>query len=197
MGLTLGMFLSLLVSFAVAADPQLWSASPTAPAEALIVRTGASPAAQVAGALPAGATGIVELEQSGDGWMRVRAGTVEGWVSGVSLVPQAPPSGYLPTALTCSGTEPFWSIQLEAGQGKVQSPDRPTSPELPFDQLKTPHEPSFLVTPRGKGAGYRWLTVSLAREQCQDGMSEQRYGWRALALTAEQGFVAGCCRVPK
>lgn len=191
------MLLALLAAAALAADPQLWSVASTAAPEALVVRKSASPSAEGVGSLPAGATGIVEVEQSGEGWLHVRAGALEGWVSGVSLVPQAPPSGYLPTSLTCSGTEPFWAIQLKDGQGKVQSPDRPTAPELPFDQVKTPHEASFLVTPRGKGPGYRWLTVSLAAEQCSDGMSELRYGWRALALIAEQGFVAGCCRVPK
>ena len=190
------MLRSLLVSAAFAKDPQLWSVAPNAPADALTVRASASASAASVGALPAGATGIVEVEQNGEGWLKVTAGTVQGWVSGDGLVPQAPASGLLPSVLTCSGTEPFWSVELNAGQARVVSPDRPSAPELPFDQVKATHSAAFLVTPRGKGPGYRWLTVSLAPERCSDGMSDRRHAWEVLALTSEHGFVAGCCRVP-
>jgi uncharacterized membrane protein len=185
----------LLLTSALAADPQLWSVTGVAPNDTLTVRKKPGASSEAVGTLPPDTRGIAEIEQDGEGWVKVRAGTLEGWVNGAFLTPTAPPSGWLPTALTCGGTEPFWSIQMDGSSSKVISPDRPTAPELPFSQAKATHGAAWMVTPRGKGAGYSWLTVSLAPNQCSDGMSNTRYGWSALALTAEHGFVAGCCRV--
>ena len=189
------MMLPLLLSLANAGEPQLWSVAGVAADDKLHIRKTASASAEIVGDLAPGTGSLVELEQNEEGWVRVRSGTVEGWVNGKFLAPVAPATGLLPATLTCGGTEPFWTIQLADGKAKVNSPDRPTAPELPFSSTKATHDAAFLVTPRGKGPGYSWLTVSLAPQQCSDGMSSTRYGWSTLALTAEHGFVSGCCRV--
>ncbi len=118
----------------------------------------------------------------------------------IEAAPSAEPAGpattaaALPPRLTCRGTEPFWSITLSGGKASAASPDRPSAPDVSYSTTATTHGDAFLVSPKGKGPGFRWLTI--AAGACSDGMSEQAYTYRALALTSEQGFVSGCCAVP-
>lgn len=179
--------LALLPAFA---GPQAWIVV-GAPARApLEVHTAPEAAAPVLAQLPAGTAGLVELEARPDGWLKVRSGTTEGWVLAAGLEPARPEA--LPAALTCKGTEPFWSIALKDGTASAATPDRPDAPTVDVSVTATAHQDAFLVTPKGKGPGFRWLVVR--PEACHDGMSEVTYPWSAVALTATPGFVTGCCR---
>ncbi len=113
---------------------------------------------------------------------------------GVEAAPTDATTAPLPPALACRGTEPFWSITLDQGKARAASPDRPDAPEVGYSVTATTHTDAFLVSPKGKGPGFRWLTV--APGACTDGMSDKAYVFRALALTSEHGFVSGCCAVP-
>lgn len=113
---------------------------------------------------------------------------------GAAAAPPPIATASLPARLTCRGTEPFWSIALSQGKASAASPDRPGTAEVSYTTTPTIHSDAFLVSPTGKGPGFRWLTV--VADDCSDGMSDKAYAYRAFALTSKQGFVSGCCSVP-
>ncbi len=102
------------------------------------------------------------------------------------------PAPVFPPSVICTGTEPFWSVVVKDGTASAATPDRPTAPTVAISVTATAHGDAFLVTPKGKGAGFRWLTLRAGA--CTDDASGAVHPYSALALSAEAGFVTGCCR---
>src|SRR5262245_52405013 len=78
----------------------------------------------------------------------------------------APAAADLPARLTCVGTEPFWSVTLEGGKARVATPEKPEGSTASFTTTRATHGAAWLVTPKGKNAGFSWMTVRPDEATC-------------------------------
>lgn len=77
----------------------------------------------------------------------------------------------------CSGTEPFWSVEIENGMATIETPEKKEAPIVltSMTQTSTKHEFSGQVaTYSGEN-----LKIRIKKEQCSDGMSETVYLYAA------------------
>ena len=187
----------LLCGRSQAAEPQRWAVHGVAANDTLTVRREPNARAPVVGKLAPTAADLLEVAHNEEGWVRVRAGAVEGWVNGAYLSPLLPSDGALPARLLCRGTEPYWTVLVEGGMATYRSPAQANGLGVPVSTAQTANRAGFLVSAQSKAAGWSWLVVELAPATCSDGMSTARLPYRAFSLTEEAGFVAGCCEVPR
>lgn len=137
---------------------------------------------------------IVGLSEDGR-WAQIIVPEGNGWISTKFLEPVSRPqsNGGLPLNLACTGTEPFWSLQL--------GPDEMATLNIADveEQLPVPLEWSGTSRNLGPGAyGFSGGGASgvLRREQCSNGMSDQEYGWAIdiiLLNGASSQLYSGCC----
>lgn len=151
-----------------------------------------------AGASPIEATAVEGVDFR---WRRVVALEGVGWIAVDGLTELDPPrigETALPVGLSCLGTEPFWSLDLDGPDQAVVS--------WPWSLDRT----NFLTIENSLGAmarlgapaaiGFRsgaLLVVSAAT--CSDGMSDRLYPWSAVVIAADGGeaqLLSGCCRLP-
>ena len=154
--------------------------------DVLNIRSGPSASAGIVGTLAPDATGIVALALSEDGrWVRVQ----EGWVSGNFLAPQPGEwAGRWPEPLACTGTEPFWALEIRDSTLILQrlgdTPERFTA---------TPPRPAEGRRDRWSvGSGDGSLSVVLGSGICSDGMSEELYPFR-VDIVGPDAHLTGCC----
>ena len=147
------------------------------------------------GDLPLGAqVEIVGLNEDGS-WAQIIVPEGNGWVSARYLEPIERPrtNGGLPLNLTCTGTEPFWSLQL--------GPDETVALELAAADEKTLVALEWSGTSRNLGPGAFGFSGSgatgvLRRGRCSDGMSDIEYGWGIdiiLMGSDNPRLYSGCC----
>ncbi|WP_043771752.1 COG3650 family protein [Roseivivax isoporae] len=174
--------------------PALFSVAGVAPGDVLNIRAEPDAAAEKIGELAPDAVGVeVTARTAPDGWGRVNTGERAGWVSLGFLAPQD--GGALPevSRLSCFGTEPFWSLDADAG-GLSNLSD----PEGEALFLTGPVQPGagrsdvFGVT---GGAAGRTLALAIRAAECSDGMSDRLYGLSATVLVGGTmpRTLAGCC----
>ncbi|KNG93340.1 COG3650 family protein [Pseudaestuariivita atlantica] len=194
--------LVLLVWSAAAATaqtalPALFDVANVASDDVLNIRAAPSSGAPIVGALSFAARNVEVVETSADGrWGRVNTGEQSGWahLSFLSRVPGQPDSD-LPQPLTCFGTEPFWSLTLEAGEAGLSTP----GDVVGFD---------ILTTQRASGRTDRYSFIAtqvlrdlhgvVRREMCNDGMSDRAYGLDVDLIVLRGGQavqLSGCCSV--
>lgn len=177
--------------------PALYSVHGVASDDVLNVRAGPGAHFEVIGALPPGAAGIEVSAANDTGrWLRVNTGERAGWASAAFLQRTGPDwTQGLPRPLACFGTEPFWSLERtatgallsEPGIGTTALAERWTGPA----QGRTPVEFAALM----EGGGGR-LTAFVARESCNDGMSDLEYGLSVSLVDDRPGgprLLSGCC----
>ncbi|MEC9344147.1 MAG: SH3 domain-containing protein [Pseudomonadota bacterium] len=188
---------------ALAQDSGIYRVSGVAADDRLNIRAEPRSDAPVVGSFAPGAGRIDVLEvraNAGAPWGRVIAGEANGWVAMRFLAPDTaePIEGTgVPVALTCGGTEPFWSLTFSQSRLRLSSP---AEGDQVFDlAARTTAEGRYnrfaLVATRAD----RRLTAVLARgPACSDGMSDRDYGWR-IDLVDEAGelrLFEGCCHLP-
>jgi uncharacterized membrane protein len=109
--------------------------------------------------------------------------------------PPAPQSKHYPILLIASGTEPFWNLRI--GMKGAERLERVSYPPITL-------EPGEIVADEsGTAWNYRAkdtatgadVTVRLSRESCSDGMSENKYSFRAVVTHAQIGELKGCARI--
>ena len=109
--------------------------------------------------------------------------------------PPAPQSKHYPILLIASGTEPFWSLRI--GMKGAERLERVSYPPITL-------EPGEIVADEsGTAWNYRAkdtatgadVTVRLSRESCSDGMSDNKYSFRAVVTHAQVGELKGCARI--
>lgn len=139
---------------------------------------------------------IVATDRSGK-WGLVNANNTTGWVSLRYMI--RAPQGYwldLENTLSCSGTEPFWS--LSAGGNRLH-----------FDRNGQETAYSLLAKRRSANnigrAGFTAVTSTvepssisgfLAAQACSDGMSDRRHGISIdliLQNSSHMSVLTGCC----
>jgi len=117
-----------------------------------------------------------------------------GWVNGRFLEPmdrQEPESGY---PLMCSGTEPFWSLDLADGQASYSTPEEKALALSAGPWMMASGQTGrFAVKLERDGAlGYAgiWRESSF----CSDGMSDIRHPFGTILIRPDGEVLAGCCR---
>jgi uncharacterized membrane protein len=136
---------------------------------------------------------IEVLGLSDDGkWGMVPLPEGSGWVSMRFL--QATPAAdpwLIPRPLSCSGTEPFWTLGLYPKGAEWVTPEGRS--DLTVTEESVASRGYRLRAEEGPTRAYH-LTVT--RAQCSDGMSDRRFGLAAsLFIESPDGneLLSGCC----
>lgn len=108
----------------------------------------------------------------------------------VPLAPDADPLADLRGDVVARGTEPFWSVTVNAGRTIVFA-----SPET--DAAETPPEDRAYRAPVQANAGVILfasgdLTMALRKAPCSDGMSDVRYPYEATVTIGAEAPRRGC-----
>ena len=181
--------------------PNLYDVTVVETWDTLNVRAAPDGKAKVIGTLPSNATGVELLDRDASGkWGRVNVGEGAGWVALRFLKAQAPvwKPASLPLALSCGGTEPFWSVQtVENGLVFTQPgmDDRKLALRKVMDLGVEGQPTRGVIAGDDKGR----LTAVMQPQQCSDGMSDRAY---ALAVTvimdgqdSPSQMLTGCCSI--
>jgi len=133
---------------------------------------------------------VIRLSEDGR-WGLVGREEYSGWVAMRFLVRQEVDTGRIPRPLRCQGTEPFWTVRLSADGAEYVTPDD----AMPLGLISESVADGGMLAFLADQAGGVW-TVTIAAQQCSDGMSDRIFGWRALVF--EQGAAgnvmrSGCC----
>jgi uncharacterized membrane protein len=174
--------------------PALHAVTGVAADDVLNIRAKPSADAPVIGTLAPDATGV-EVVAVRDGWAVVNTGEGTGFAALRFLMrSDAPDWPTLETPLTCLGTEPFWSLEIDPGQ--VETRFQTPEDEAPRHAPISTRWPGLPWSPAAAVALPDGIAV-LTPAECSDGMSDQSYGIAAdLFLTGpDRSRLSGCCRL--
>ena len=151
------------------------------------------------GALAPNATGVEVIRLNADGrWGLINTEEGTGWIAMRFLARDGVHDGF-PAPANCFGTEPFWSLTLDAG-GAVTFTPMDGAPMLMNTQtrLNAAGRPDRFGLVAGSGQGL--LHATFARAACSDGMSDREYGLSVDALIRDaNGYQlwSGCCSLTR
>lgn len=189
------LFLLLALPSRAEEYPALYAVTGVAANDVLNIRARPDAGAPILGELAPDAEGIEVLGRSGN-WALVNTGEGTGYASLRFLAREPGPFwSALQTPLTCLGTEPFWSLEIDPAAGET----RFLTPE---DQTPAP-APITGLWPAGTGAASAAVGLPdgmavLTGSACSDGMSDRGYGIAAdlfLGLSGREERLSGCCRL--
>ncbi len=183
---------------AAGAFPALYDVVGVASNDVLNIRAKPAASSDIIGALPHAQKGVEVVRRDPTGrWGLVNTGERSGWVSMRFLAQQPRQAGFGEARpLFCSGTEPFWSVQI----GRDQS--------LRFDLMgesqRTLAQESRL-DPAGRSDKYAAVWGSsdsrivgvMTRTSCSDGMSDREFAiavdFLLFGAVGSGSMVSGCC----
>lgn len=178
--------------------PALYDVSGVASNDVLNVRSGPGVQFGVVGALAHDATRVSVTAIDGN-WAQVNAGETAGWAALKYLSARPPVDLTTATRVTCSGTEPFWSLDTVPGdKALLTTPDSPLVDVFKawkFKRLPASLEKYLL---HGEATG-RELSVLAQPAVCNDGMSDRVYAIDVTVIVSGTGWekggvvYAGCC----
>ena len=138
-------------------------------------------------------TGSV-MDVGGSQWWEIVLDGDRGWVNGRYLKPVDAEGGDSEYPLLCTGTEPFWSLEVAEGEATYSAVD---------DQALTMRAGPWQMAGGMTGR----LAVELEHhgeighaaiwrenESCSDGMSDIRYPFGTIVIRPDGEIFAGCCR---
>jgi uncharacterized membrane protein len=118
------------------------------------------------------------------GWARINFGERIAWVSR-NFLEETPGAA----ALSCFGTEPFWSANWLGDSGIWTTPEmRLEDPSATL--LEGSQSRALVMTFEGETT-----TILVERSECSDGASDRLYGLRATAVQGRDRLETGCCSV--
>ena len=180
--------------------PTLFDVTGVAADDVLNIRAEPDAGAEVIGTLAPNARRIevVARDQSGD-WGQVNTDGRSGWASLHYLTPRAGvwEPGELPQTLSCTGTEPFWSLTTRGDSVTYSTPENDGTRY----RVETIEGADLMRDPRRSvvaSTSGRRLTAVLVPASCSDGMSNRAYGLDATLVLERDGelrVMAGCCSV--
>lgn len=183
--------------------PRVYQVSGISDGGLLNVRSRPALEAEALGGLTRGTQPIevVETDPSGR-WGRVLWHGTNAWVSMRYLTPIETPQleGVpLPSGLRCVGTEPFWSFELSRpGMLRLTmlGADEPITAMLTMS-VSSIGSGKFPVALLARDGSLE-LTAIVRPASCNDGMSEQGYGWSVDLLRRDEDLLllSGCCALP-
>lgn len=177
--------------------PALHDVTGVAANDVLNIRAEPNAGADLRGALAPTATDIEVVALSEDGkWARIGDGEANGWVALRFLDRHDGQDGLLLSqALTCSGTEPFWTVDLP-GTGRMTFEDMGLAPAsgaiAPATSVNRVDKAGFIA----RLTGDLLVTGVLTRDLCSDGMSDRVYGLTLDMVVNSPGgdaLFSGCC----
>ncbi|SFB11801.1 SH3 domain-containing protein [Poseidonocella pacifica] len=191
-GLWAVMILALALPAAAEDYPALYDVDGLAPNVSLNIRAAPTVQGQDIGDLSASASGV-EVTGAQDGWLRITHEGGPAWVSARYMRRQPGSEALLGRPLQCSGTEPFWSLQVGAdGQLTFRTPEGAETAFAAGDSISSANRSDVALIRSAEGTAQ--LLVS--RRACSDGMSDIIYGLTSdLLLEAPMGMrlLSGCC----
>jgi uncharacterized membrane protein len=180
--------------------PALFNVADVAADDVLNVRLAPKGSAPIIGSLAPSATLIEVTALSADGqWGRINLGETAGWAN-LRFLRRDSSADWteMTTPMTCSGTEPFWSLSMDSANGNLilSDMDQPLRP-LEIDWLR-----QASGVPATIGFSLRSDTAkgfaTLRGAECSDGMSDRL---SSIAITlflkgdgGPMGLV-GCCNL--
>lgn len=177
--------------------PLLHDVTGVASNDVLNVRAGPGASHPVVGELAHDARGVEVVRVEGN-WGMVNVTEVPGWASMRFLAPRADGDIGNAARLVCSGTEPFWDIDVLTGRtAQVRTPENFEPGEsFRVGLLQRAYNPLEKWVLQGTD-GARSLSMVVARTYCDNGMSDNEYGFDAtLIVTGPEGYVfSGCCQL--
>jgi uncharacterized membrane protein len=173
------------------------------------------------GRIPFNGKGVVttgeEKKINGVVWAKVYWNGVGGWVSKAYLLPEGQkatvPPAKKPTTppvkaptyttpqvkpaankLVCTGTEPFWSVEITDTNLYVNMLDGPQySVPVTFRQTSANNKTIAVI---GGAAGTNNTQTFMQKvSSCSDGMSDTNYPYSITAVLNNSKVVSGCCKV--
>lgn len=185
--------------------PRLYTVTGVAANDTLNIRENPSAsAADIGDLLPGQVIEVLELSDD-QRWGLVSAVESAGWVSTRYLTLTPKSNGYaanefdLPSEMTCFGTEPFWDANIQTGVSFSMS-DFAMANSAPQVSLILGMARPVNVGPDYFGFIAGQYAGVIRREYCDDGMSDNQYGWSLNLLFPREGGVAmlaGCCRATR
>lgn len=189
----LGLALALTGSAATAEIyPAMHRVQDVAADDVLNIRAAPDPSAEVVGTLAPDATGV-EVISVTDGWALVNTADGSGYAALRFLRPVGRPDwNQLTEPLSCFGTEPFWSLTIDAASGTMSF----ATPE-PEDAWQGPIGRTWPGAPWSLSAALD-LPDGLAVLQpaiCSDGMSDWTFGIAidVFLRNGDRQRLSGCC----
>jgi hypothetical protein len=139
--------------------------------------------------LPRDATGISAdaVVVKGLDWIRISRNGKSGWANARFL---AYDNGGLPVRLSCSGTEPFWSIEMGFGRADA---------DLAYSNRRQTLALEGPLAARGRPNLWSVSTLTsgdfllVEKAVCSDGMSDRNYPFKVSARVGRD-LLSGCCR---
>ncbi|MCG6904209.1 MAG: hypothetical protein LJE68_16170 [Rhodobacter sp.] len=184
------------------ADPGYYRVTGVASDDTLNVRSDPSAGSADLGDLPHDATGIEVSETDASGkWGRIIWEEGNGWIAMRFLAPDAVAQvggTALPAGLLCSGTEPFWSMQMSNASATYSDTSGAVlamtlqGARVAEGRQNFPVQTGFAGTDGSANA-------LIAPALCSDGMSDRDYPWRVDLLISAGGtgrYLVGCCNLP-
>lgn len=126
-------------------------------------------------------------------WIQIQKGRARGWANARFLAyGTTSAQRRLPVRLTCTGTEPFWSVEIGYGRADTN-----------FNLGQTKGRIALAAPISASGRPGLWLHSALDRRDpssflieakaCSDGMSDRRYAFSVAARMGDRLY-SGCCR---
>lgn len=173
--------------------PMTLSVSDVPDTDTLAIRSGPSADETRIGDIPANGHGIV-AGQPGDNmnWLHVTYGGRTGFVSTrfLSYGDGGNPYG-LPVRLQCSGTEPFWTIQIGYRSAYLVFAGSQARTNFALgDPVTAMGQTNVHMLPGAGSDAESFLLIEA--ETCSDGMSEKEYPY-SLKARVDGGLLSGCC----
>lgn len=185
-----------------AADPfpALYDVSGVAADDVLNIRMEPSGETEIIGSLAANATDVEVVRLSDDQkWGLVNTGDLAGWTAMRYLARRPGQNwGVIPLDLYCSGTEPFWTFDMDdAGKARFGAPGAQDgfmiNARVPG--LASPGDLAVIAEgPAGR------TTAIVSQASCNDGMSNREFGYTVGLLReapASTVLHMGCCSLAR
>ncbi|MBO0614020.1 MAG: hypothetical protein RL122_1035 [Pseudomonadota bacterium] len=217
------MALALTLSVAsVHAATDVYGVTGVQSGEFLNMRSDAGVSNAITGRIPFNGQGIVttgeEKKVSGTLWAKVYWNGVGGWVSKRYLLAEGqtattptkpvttrpltvpPPKVVVPPAkpsankLVCSGTEPFWSVEISDTNLIVNMMDGPRY-SVPVTFRQTSANNTTIAVIGGASGTNNTQAFMQKVNSCSDGMSDMSYPYSVTAVLNNSKVVSGCCKV--
>lgn len=191
------LLLVLCLAFPAAADtlPALYRVTGVAADDVLNIRAAPDAAASQIGQLQPGSTGVEVVALSRDGrWGQVNTWEWAGWVAMRYLEREPGPDWTaMQSPMRCHGTEPFWSMRVDA-------PAR----RLTIEPMEGPPQPlrieaAIPVSGRDGVLGWRIAGpegpgfATIQAQACSDGMSDRLLGLSITLFPFGGPGLSGCC----
>lgn len=204
------------ITYAASASKNLvvYKTTNLAPGELVNLRAAPSTTAKSLARLPINTGGIVptgeEKKVNNTTWVRVYWSGVGGWMSKAYLTadneltntkpsttsnkPTTKPASTTTTVMKCTGTEPFWNIEITDKQLKVKMMDGPRY-VVPVSFRQTSANNRTIAVIAGANGTNSAQTFLQKTDNCSDGMSDTNYPYSITGVVNGRQVISGCCKV--